>query len=789
MSMQVTRCPHCRTSFRVRAEQLNVAGGAVRCGSCLQVFKAAEHFITNEEHANSVSSTSRSAEINSTSTNTPLAETTADATPRKSASKVLQFTLPADDEDEDLDKVLSSSANAEDAASFDLADVDDELELEVTPEAELESSAESLEDDVFSAHDQAFGDADPIANNVDDDVFSAISDDMDDPFGDDDADAEIPMAAKGPLPPVVDPRVNKVIREGDILIHDDMDLDDLLIDDDADDKDILNADLADDSELDDLIDGDETLSYENSPVFEPEETLVPEEAIELEEVSELEETLDLVDIPEESDDWLATQDETIENKPKQTTTNSLEANSLFAPVDDNINVEYDDGAKLALEPSFAETPATNNSTNHETLDIELSSDEFDDMGMGLVPDDQRSSDNKAVGEISYSEPERFDDFNAAKTDDEFDQLIGNAAEFSGNETSDSDSKYDSENDFDFLLDEIAQEAANGSDDDGMFFEESGSSPAHAMIDFDDHALDDTDEDILKPINRYNNAESATDDADSWALNLLQDDEPKSSTKRKNYMDDIDGPDESVFDDLDAPFNRQQSAFATEGPHVDEYHTQGIDDDDLDQYNDIEEIDYKDNDNFQLGGDIELASQSLEFDLPPPSLASLSIPSTKQKVRRNGLWALGALVLAVTIAAQVAYFRFDTGARSATFRPMYAQACVWLKCQLPSLQNVRNMATQHLVVRPHPDLQNALVVDTLLINNASQQQPFPDLVLEFKDLNDAVLASRRFQPSEYLAGELAGEALMPAGIPIHIGFEIVHPGAEAVSYQIRILANQ
>ena len=156
------------------------------------------------------------------------------------------------------------------------------------------------------------------------------------------------------------------------------------------------------------------------------------------------------------------------------------------------------------------------------------------------------------------------------------------------------------------------------------------------------------------------------------------------------MDDIDGPDESVFDDLDAPFNRHQQALQSEEPHVDEYHTQGIDDD-LDQYDNIEEIDYKDNDNFQLGGDIDLASQSLEFDLPPPSLANLNVPSNSQRVRRNGLWALGALVLAVAIAAQVAYFRFDTGARSATFRPMYAQACVWLKCQLPSLQNVRNMA--------------------------------------------------------------------------------------------------
>ncbi|NCB30924.1 MAG: hypothetical protein EOM66_05890, partial [Clostridia bacterium] len=45
MAVHVTRCPHCQTSFRVRDEHLSAARGMVRCGSCLQVFKAAEHFI------------------------------------------------------------------------------------------------------------------------------------------------------------------------------------------------------------------------------------------------------------------------------------------------------------------------------------------------------------------------------------------------------------------------------------------------------------------------------------------------------------------------------------------------------------------------------------------------------------------------------------------------------------------------------------------------------------------------------------------------------------------------
>ena len=46
---QVTRCPHCETSFRVGDEQLDAANGYVRCGSCLQVFNATDYFVTDNQ--------------------------------------------------------------------------------------------------------------------------------------------------------------------------------------------------------------------------------------------------------------------------------------------------------------------------------------------------------------------------------------------------------------------------------------------------------------------------------------------------------------------------------------------------------------------------------------------------------------------------------------------------------------------------------------------------------------------------------------------------------------------
>lgn len=41
----LTKCPHCGTTFRLSQEHLEIAGGAVRCGSCYQVFHAKEHIV------------------------------------------------------------------------------------------------------------------------------------------------------------------------------------------------------------------------------------------------------------------------------------------------------------------------------------------------------------------------------------------------------------------------------------------------------------------------------------------------------------------------------------------------------------------------------------------------------------------------------------------------------------------------------------------------------------------------------------------------------------------------
>ncbi len=49
MSFQVTRCPSCASTFNTNPKLLDMAEGRVRCGACLTVFDAVEHFISTNQ--------------------------------------------------------------------------------------------------------------------------------------------------------------------------------------------------------------------------------------------------------------------------------------------------------------------------------------------------------------------------------------------------------------------------------------------------------------------------------------------------------------------------------------------------------------------------------------------------------------------------------------------------------------------------------------------------------------------------------------------------------------------
>jgi predicted Zn finger-like uncharacterized protein len=166
---------------------------------------------------------------------------------------------------------------------------------------------------------------------------------------------------------------------------------------------------------------------------------------------------------------------------------------------------------------------------------------------------------------------------------------------------------------------------------------------------------------------------------------------------------------------------------------------------------------------------------------------LQIHRFKHEPRWPGiLWGLALVVLLLSLAGQYAYKNFETLARGPA-RPWLAQVCNVAGCVLPPQADVGQIRSGNLVVRSHPTRQGALVVDAILTNQAAFPQPYPQLQLQFSDLNGAPVAGRRFLPAEYLAGELSGASLMPVQQPVHIALELVDPGPQAVNYALTVVA--
>lgn len=158
------------------------------------------------------------------------------------------------------------------------------------------------------------------------------------------------------------------------------------------------------------------------------------------------------------------------------------------------------------------------------------------------------------------------------------------------------------------------------------------------------------------------------------------------------------------------------------------------------------------------------------------------PTRPRWGRRLGWLGLNLLAL-LALLGQYVIYNFDELARQDAYRPWLERLCPTLGCTLPARVDITQIRSTNLVVRSHPDFTGALVVDAILYNRAPFAQPFPLLELRFADLSGRLVASRQFKPSEYLAGELAGEREMPPQTPIHIALDILDPGEQAVNYSL------
>lgn len=176
---------------------------------------------------------------------------------------------------------------------------------------------------------------------------------------------------------------------------------------------------------------------------------------------------------------------------------------------------------------------------------------------------------------------------------------------------------------------------------------------------------------------------------------------------------------------------------------------------------------------------------------PLAIQAEPVTLTKSIPKTNVSWGwLFALLLALTtLAGQFFWFNRAELYWNTALTPGYDALCSHLKCDLPLRHDIDQISNQQMTIRPHPSIENAILMDLILINQASFPQPYPLLQIQFSDLKGRHVTGRTLRPSDYLAEELASIDKMPVNRPVQITVELMSPGPRGVNYSLELLASQ
>jgi len=173
------------------------------------------------------------------------------------------------------------------------------------------------------------------------------------------------------------------------------------------------------------------------------------------------------------------------------------------------------------------------------------------------------------------------------------------------------------------------------------------------------------------------------------------------------------------------------------------------------------------------------------EVTPEPLLLLTIPRRRSAWSR-AFWTLALLTTLTAAVAQYAWHERHRLAGEPRLAPLIAPLCQRIDCRLTAPQQVDAIVSHQLLIRDHPQFENALVIDLLLENRAPFEQPFPALKLVFRSRQGHPTAARVFQPADYLGGEFSSDALMPRNKAVQLHLEVLEPASASPTYQLDLI---
>lgn len=152
-----------------------------------------------------------------------------------------------------------------------------------------------------------------------------------------------------------------------------------------------------------------------------------------------------------------------------------------------------------------------------------------------------------------------------------------------------------------------------------------------------------------------------------------------------------------------------------------------------------------------------------------------------------LKVLFTIILLILSFSQLALFRsHDLVKQIPSSRPLLVTFCEAIGCHYSGPQDIKQIQLVSRDVRLHPKEKKALLISAAMINNAHFAQPYPNIHIRLSDISGNVIAERIFNSKTYMGKLSTPFLLMKPKTPVHINFEVVDPGSDAVNFEFNFL---
>ena len=407
---------------------------------------------------------------------------------------------------------------------------------------------------------------------------------------------------------------------------------------------------------------------------------------------------------------------------------NLDASSFNAQ--DTINEDDDEAFNDNFDLNAAIDELTQ-STKEEPENIATT--EIEDFSPAVEIDDNIPSENKK--DIFHTDA--YNATSASSVADILDEMEGQMSLDIATPTNDNtvDEQYDANNEFDFLKLDDDPDKKTESDEDNIVDE------------FNILELDD-EEDELNDLNSELTREESFDIE-------LDDKDKDTRTKNKSNLDE------------DELFN-----------HID---LSDFDDENVNENIVLEEPRFE-NSNLQ-----NIGQHAVENDVPIQIRKDMEHFQTSIYKLHPALMPIFIIILLLVSFSQLAYFRaHELIQQIPSSRPVLEAFCETIGCNYSGPSDIKQIQLLSRDVRLHPKQKNALLISAAMINNAYFSQPYPKIHIRLSDISGNVVAERIFNSETYM-GKLSNPfLLMKSKTPVHINFEVVDPGKDAINFEFTFL---